>query len=234
MKQKNKSLSIIYPAYNEQENIEGTILKSYKFAKDHFKDFEIIIVDDGSRDKTNLIARSVSKKISQVRVIKNVRNLGYGATVWKGLRAASKDLIFFSDSDQQFDINELKKLINHIDNNDVVIGYRKKRQDSFLRVLNMVCWRIAVFCFLGLRYKDIDCAFKLFEKKVLHSLNIKSKGATFSAELLYKIKSRGYKIKEIAVSHYPRVKGKATGANPKVIARAIRDLLLLSLKRNNY
>lgn len=219
-----KSLSIVYPAYNEQGNIEETILKSLEFAQKNSKDFEIIIVDDGSRDNTFKIANSIAKRNGHVKVLKNTKNLGYGATVWKGLRFAKKDLIFFSDSDQQFDINELKQFIPKTTRYDVVIGHRRKRQDPLMRKLNMWGWKIVIRLMLGLRTKDVDCAFKLFRREVIEKITIKSQGATFSAELIFKIKNMGYKILELPVSHYPRRAGSPTGAKVSVIKKAFVEI----------
>lgn len=220
----SKSLSIVYPAYNEQENIEGTILSSIKFAQRNVIDFEIVVVDDGSRDKTLEIAKAIAKNNSRVRVLKNEKNLGYGATVWKGLRSANKELVFFSDSDQQFDIGELKCFLKQIDNCDVVIGYRKKRQDSMMRKMNMWGWKLVIRSMLGLKTKDVDCAFKLFKRDVLKKINIDSHGATFSAELIFKITKLGFKIVELPVNHFPRKAGSPTGAKLSVIKRAFVEM----------
>lgn len=219
-----KSLSIVYPAYNEQDNIEGTISCSIAFAKKYFDDFEIIVVDDGSTDDTYDLSFAIAKKNKQVRVLKNHKNLGYGATVWRGLKSATKDLVFFSDSDQQFDIGELRGFLKKIKDYDVVIGYRKKRRDHLMRKLNMWGWKLVIRLMLGLKTKDVDCAFKLFRREVLKKIKIESQGATFSAELIYKIEKLGFEIFQMPVNHFPRKAGSPTGAKMSVIKKAFVEI----------
>jgi glycosyltransferase involved in cell wall biosynthesis len=230
MKKENKSLSIVFPAYNEEKNIEETLSDAYKFADKHFKDFEIIVVNDGSKDKTAEKVENISKKHKKVKLLNNSKNLGYGATVWKGLKAAKKELIFFSDADRQFNLKEIANIIEHVGEYDVVIGYRRKRQDSFLRKLNAWGWKLLIRLVLNLKIRDIDCAFKLFRNQVVQEIKVESTGATFSAELIYNIKKSGFKIKEIGVSHFPRVAGSPTGAKFSVIKKAFVELWSLYKK----
>jgi len=230
MKKQKNSISIVLPAFNEQMNIEASVTDAYDFLKKNFTDFEIIVVNDGSTDDTLKILQKVSRRTGKLKVLSNRKNQGYGAAVWKGLKASSKDLVFFSDSDRQFDLNEIKKLLKYIPQFDVVIGYRKKRSDFFMRKVNAWGWRVLVWILLGLKIKDIDCAFKLFKQDVIRKIRITSKGATFSAELIYQIEKFGFSIKQLPVSHFRRVAGRPTGAKMSVIRKAFIEIWDLYLK----
>jgi len=221
MKKKVK-LSIVFPALNEEKNITKSISSAVKFAAP-LGEYEVIVVDDGSTDSTRAEVLKYKGENNCIHLISHKKNRGYGAAVWDGLKAAKGDLIFFTDSDMQFKINELKKFINTINDCDVVIGFRKKRSEGFSRKLNMLAWRSLARVFLSLKFKDIDCAFKLFKSKVIKKIKVESTGAMFSAELLYRINQHGFKVIELPVNHYLRVYGKPTGANPKVIIRALRE-----------
>jgi len=224
MKKKVK-LSIIFPAYNEEKNIKKSLESAVKFATP-LGEYEVIVVDDGSTDSTQVEVLKYKKINDNVHIISHRKNLGYGAAVWDGLKAAKGELIFFTDSDMQFKINELKKFINTINDCDVVIGYRKKRSEGFSRKLNMFAWRSLARVFLSLKFRDIDCAFKLFKSKVIKKIKVESTGAMFSAELLYRVNQHGFKVLELPVNHYLRIYGKPTGANPKVIIRALKEFFI--------
>ena len=220
----NNSISIFLPAYNEEANLEEVASKTKEVIRPIFDDFEIIIVDDGSTDRTSGIAEGLAKKDKRIKIIHHPKNLGYGAALISGFKASSKDLIFFTDADLQFDISEIKKLLSYISKYDVVIGYRCPRRDPFLRLVNAWCWKWLHRILFGLKVRDIDCAFKLFKKKAIKSITIKSRGAMVSAEMLIRLFRKGYKIKEVAVQHLPRKAGQPTGAKPKVILRAFCEL----------
>ena len=228
-----KSLSIIFPAYNEQENIVLAIQEALNFAKKNRINSEIIIVDDGSTDATYEVASQVAKGDERLKIISHKKNQGYGAAVYDGLKAAKGDLIFFTDSDLQFRFAELKKFLKEIEVYDAVIGYRVKRSEGLARKFNAWGWRMVARAMLSLSVRDVDCAFKLFRRDVIKNIEVKSRGATFSAELLYRIKKKGYKIKELSVSHFPRRRGSPTGARLDVIARAFKEIWTLYLRDKN-
>lgn len=223
MKTKKLSFSIVFPAYNEEENIKESIKSALKIGRVISDKFEIIVVNDGSGDKTSEIARNLTKKHKEIKII-DQNNQGYGGAVWTGIKNAHNDLIFFTDSDLQFNLQELKKFIPYLKSYDVVFGYRKPRKDPFMRLVNAWGWKFLNRIFLGIKVRDIDCAFKLFDGRVFKKVNkIQSHGAMFSAEMIYKIKKAGFRIKELPVTHYPRVAGSPTGANFNVIKKALRE-----------
>ena len=166
-------------------------------------DYEVIVVDDGSRDRTAAVTEELALTYPAVKLVRHEVNRGYGGALWTGFTTASKDLIFFTDSDNQFDVNELEKLMALIESADMVIGYRAPRADPAMRRLNAWGWKQLVNLLFGYTARDIDCAFKLFWRRVLDQVQVESRGATFSAELLVRARRAGLTIKEVPVKHLP-------------------------------
>jgi len=218
------SLSLAFPAYNEQENISGLVRNALKVASKLTKDFEIIVVDDGSKDKTAEVAEELGKKYKQVKLIRHRKNQGYGAAVNTGLFAAKKQIVFFSDSDRQFNLKELPEFLKWIEDYDAIIGYRNPRRDSLMRLANAWGWKMLIFFLFGVSIIDIDCAFKAFKRKTLRKIKVESRGAMYSAELLIRLIGARAKMIQKPVGHYPRRAGNPTGAKPRVILRAFREL----------
>jgi glycosyltransferase involved in cell wall biosynthesis len=223
------SLTIFFPAYNEQENLASAVEDALRVAEDspYVGDYEIIIINDGSTDATQAIAEGLAAEHRRVRVIEHEQNRGYGAALKTGLAAATKDWIFFTDSDRQFDILELQNLLVHIPNHDAVIAYRAPRRDPFMRLVNAKAWNLLNRLMFGLQVRDIDCAFKLLRREDVQNLRLSSRGAMINAELLIKLARSGVRIKEVPVSHLPRLRGSPTGAKPSVIFRALREMVML-------
>ncbi len=229
MTKKLSSLSIFFPAYNEEGNIKEVIEKATKAAERVTDNYEILVVNDGSADRTAEIVQAIAGKDSHVRLINHAQNQGYGAALMSGFMNSTKGWIFFSDSDLQFDLSELEKLVEKTDKYDVVLGYRKKRNDPFMRRLNAKGWNILNRIFFGLKVRDVDCAFKLFRadaiKPILHDMQ--SRGAMISAELLLRLREAGYEFVEVGVNHYSRGAGSQTGAKPSVIVRAFKEMAMV-------
>jgi glycosyltransferase involved in cell wall biosynthesis len=221
------SISIFLPAFNEEKNIQTTVSAALSVASSIFDDFEIIIVDDGSSDKTPEMIDSLARSNARVKAVHHPVNLGYGAAVRTGFAKASKELVFYTDGDGQFDISEIKLFLPLIKEADLVIGYRIKRSDPFHRWLFAKLWGTFIAVLFNIWVRDTDCAFKLIKRKVIESLDLRSNGAFISAELLIKAKKKGFKIKQVGVHHYPRKEGKQTGANIKVIMKAFYELFKL-------
>jgi glycosyltransferase involved in cell wall biosynthesis len=223
------TLSIFFPAHNEEENIAAALESATRVAQEspYIKDYEIIVVDDGSTDNTATIARELAASDSRIRVVSHEKNKGYGAALKTGLSAATMDYVFFTDADLQFDIVELQNLLVHLPHSEVVVGYRAPRQDPWMRLLNARGWNILNRLFFGLRMRDIDCAFKIFKRSLIQNLELHSEGAMINAEILVKLKREGVAIKEVPVSHLPRRAGSPTGAKPSVIFRAFREMVTL-------
>lgn len=223
-----RDLTFFFPAHNEEANVGRMVSEALNILPGAVDSYEIIVVDDGSTDGTLRIARSLEQEHPEVRVVSHPVNGGYGAALKSGLRAATKPWVFFTDGDCQFDIRELAVLLDVASQGaGAVIGYRRKRQDPFHRRLNAWMYRALLRLTLGLRYRDVDCAFKLLPTSVVQSLGLQSDGALISAELLYKLRRAGVEIWEVGVSHYPRTAGEQSGANITVILRMFRELYLL-------
>lgn len=222
-----KSLSVVFPAFNEAGNIQHTVESTRHVLPTVTESWEIIIVNDGSRDQTGLICDDLARQYREVRVVHHPVNKGYGAALKSGILAARHELVFFSDSDGQFDLRELPQLLAWTENYDIVAGYRAKREDPPHRLLNAWGWNMMVRLLLGIRVRDIDCAFKVFRRGVFDRIQIYSVGAMVNTEILAQATRFGMKTKEVPVTHFPRRYGKSTGANLKVVLKAFRELFRL-------
>ncbi|CAN5370686.1 hypothetical protein BH20VER3_BH20VER3_09950 [soil metagenome] len=221
------TLSVIFPAFNEEANVRTTVEAARMVLPKLAETWEIILVNDGSRDATTPICDELAAQYEEVRAIHHVENRGYGAALKSGILAARYDYIFFTDSDGQFDLQELENLIDWASQYEIVTGYRAKRQDPPHRLINAWGWKTLVRMVLGVRVRDIDCAFKIFQRSVFDRVQIRSVGAMVNTEILAQANSFGMRIHEVKVTHYPRRAGKPSGANLRVIAKAFRELFRL-------
>lgn len=232
--ERNKySLSIFFPCFNEQDNVLRVATQCIDVAEKITDDYEIIIVNDGSADRTKQIAEDFAVDKEKVKVINHSTNLGYGAALQSGFKNSTKQLVFYTDGDGQFDVNQLIDILPAIDDFDIISCYRIKRQDSFFRKLFAFCWCTLVNILFKLRLKDIDCAFKLYWRKIFDDIKMESTGALIDTEILARAKKKGYTIKQFGVKHLPRIAGQQTGANISVILRAFKELFKLYLKIKN-
>lgn len=221
---KPPSITVFFPCYNEQENVAKVAQQAIEVLEGLQADYEVIIVNDGSADQTGPVADQIAARHPRVRVVHHLRNLGYGAALQSGFRAATKDLVFHTDGDGQFDLAELPPLLPLMQDYDIVCGYRMNRQDNFVRRMNGRLWTKMTCLLFSLRLRDIDCAFKLYKRAIFNDLKMESTGALISTEVLARAARKGYRITERGVHHYPRTAGKQTGGNLKVILRAFREL----------
>ena len=217
-------LSIVLPAHNEEANIATAIERSRAVAGRLCSSYEIIIVDDGSTDSTATIVRAIAATDRKIRLVSHEKNRGYGEALRSGFREARMDLVFFTDADLQFDLEELEAFLPWIDRVSVVAGYRIDRQDRWIRRFSAKVWNLIVRVLFYVPVRDIDCAFKLFRRSVFSELDLESVGAMVNTELMVRIARAGYSVVELGVTHYPRTAGKPRGASPKVIWTAIREL----------
>jgi glycosyltransferase involved in cell wall biosynthesis len=227
-------LSYFFPAHNEEANLADLVAEALVELPTLAAEFEIVIVNDGSRDRTREIADELTARHpGVVRAVHHATNLGYGAALRTGFRAARHDLVAFTDGDRQFKVADLGRLTARLaaaDQPDVVVGYRIRRADPIVRTLYARLYRLANLVFYGLRVRDVDCACKVFRREALSGIRVVSGGAFFSAELLIKLRRRGRRMVEVGVPHYPRTAGSPTGARPSVIVRAVRDFWSLRLR----
>lgn len=223
-------LSIIFPFWNEEKNIEKVVNSAYEIAPTVTEKWEIIMVDDGSHDKTYEKAKALTRNRKNLSLISHSPNRGYGAALREGFTNAQYKYVVFTDGDAQFDFSEVTKFTEKITEADIVIGYRKKRRDHNLgkRVLLMNLLKIWDFLLFRFHFRDIDCGFKMFTKKALETIGpLRSEGAMITTEILAKATKRKLKIVQVGVEHYPRQHGSQSGANFAVIVRAVLESLLL-------
>lgn len=225
-------LSYFFPVHNEEANLRGLVEEALATLPSLAETFEIVIVDDGSRDATAGIADELAATDPRVRAIHHARNRGYGAALRTGFAASRFDLIAFTDGDRQFRVADLGRLTVRCvhDGPEVVIGYRIRRADPLVRTLYAKAYRLANRLFFGLRVTDVDCACKIFRRDALRGISVESGGAFFSAELLIKLRAAGRTIVEVGVPHHPRTAGSPSGARPGVVLRAVRDFWRLRLR----
>ena len=221
------SISVFLPCYNEQDNIVRVAKQSLAVLENLEADFELIIVDDGSSDGTAQIADELAGQNDKIKVLHHRTNLGYGAALQSGFKAATKKLVFYTDGDGQFDINEMPPLLGLMEKYDIVSCYRLNRQDNLMRKINGWGWTKLVCLMFDMKIRDIDCAFKLYKREIFDNIKLLSTGALIDAEILARSVRKGYRITQKGIHHYPRTAGAQTGANLRVILRAFKELLRL-------
>jgi len=220
-------LSVFLPAHNEEGNLK-TIVELFAAELPKVADaWEIVIVDDGSRDRTGVIADQLAAADSHIRVVHHPVNRGYGGAVISGMRACTLPYMLLSDSDGQFDPADMSHLIAYIGDYDVVIGRRVRRADHLLRRINGKAWTTLCTMLFGLNISDMDCGFKLFRREMTERLELRSDGAMITTELMARLAGSGARIMEVDVNHLPRAAGTQTGNSPRAIFRAFKELFKL-------
>ncbi len=220
-------ISVFLPSHNEEPNVERVVRGFLAELPRVADDYEVIVVNDGSTDKTGTIADRLASENSRVRVVHHEKNRGYGGAVISGIRAATQPYVVLADGDGQFDPKEIESLAAYVPEYDVVVGKRIRRADHLMRRINGRAWTMLVRIVLGIEISDIDCGFKLFKREFLDGMELRAHGAMISTELMARVVGRGAKIKEVGVHHLPRLAGEQSGANVKVIARAFKELFAL-------
>jgi glycosyltransferase involved in cell wall biosynthesis len=226
-------LSVVLPCFNEAGNISQAIRDAMLAAERVSDRYEIVVVDDGSHDATAEIGARLAQTHASVRLVIHLSNRGYGAAVRTGIAAARMQYVLITDADLQFDLKEIDRLVEVLGEADVVVGRRLRRNDPAGRRGAATAWNALVCSLYGLELRDVDCAFKLFPRELIQRLELRSDGALFSTELLVKTLATGARVGEVGVHHYPRISGRPTGGNPRVVVRAFRELARLhpSLRR---
>jgi glycosyltransferase involved in cell wall biosynthesis len=217
-------VSAVLPAFNEQDNLPRAVPALEQALKAATAAYEILVVDDGSRDGTAGVLQTLQAERPALRVVTHSRNRGYGAALRSGFAAARYEWVFLMDADNQFDPSQVSALLAHADVADIVAGYRAHRRDPLLRRLNAWAFFSLVRVLFGHLVRDVNCAFKLIRADLLHRLDLRSDGALINAELFVLARRGNARIVEVPVRHFPRTAGKQTGADPRVVLRAFREL----------
>ena len=220
-------LSLVFPVFDEEDNIGQLLEQVLEIAPRLALDFEIVIVDDGSRDASAEVIEAIRNGEPRIRLLRHESNRGYGAALRAGLREARGKLVFFSDADLQFDLDELSTLLHHAHEFDIVAGYRQPRRDPWGRRLLAAGWGWLVGTLFDLQVRDIDCAFKVFRRHVIEAIPIESVGAFVNTEILIRARQKNFRIHQVPVTHRRRRFGRQSGANPGVILRALLELAAL-------
>ena len=228
------SFSLVLPAHNEAENIEPVVQRALEVLPGYFDTFEIIVVDDGSKDDTGAIIDRLAAEDARVRTVHHSKNRGYGGALISGFGLSTGDHVMFMDSDRQFDIADIARLYPFIETHDIVAGFRMVRQDELHRRVFAETFNLVVRVLFGVHLRDIDCAFKIFDGDLIRSLDLTSPGALINAEIQAKARRQGANLQQVGVRHFPRVAGSATGGNPRVIARAMKETVILWWKMRSY
>ncbi len=220
-------LSLVFPVFDEAENVAPLLESAVALGRRLGRSFEIVVVDDGSRDESAERIVTLLSLHPEIRAVQHPANRGYGAALRSGLREARGALVFFSDADLQFDLDEVERLLAHSGSFDIVAGFRAPRRDPWGRHMLAWGWGTLVNALFGLGVRDIDCAFKLFRREVLDAIPIASLGAFINTEMLVRARAAGFRIHQVPVTHRRRRAGRSTGASPRVIARALLELATL-------
>ena len=217
-------LTVVLPCFNEAGNVAQAIQGAAWAAASNADEHQIVVVDDGSTDGTREIAEDVARSLPSVRVVQHEQNRGYGAALVSGIRAASMPWVLLTDSDLQFDLDQIAEFVPYTREADVLWGWRIDRQDPLHRRINAAAWNRLVRGTFDVGVRDVDCAFKLIRRDVVKDLPLTSNGAMISTELLVRATRNGARVHELGVEHLPRLAGDSSGANPRVVLRAFREL----------
>ena len=223
-------LSLILPARDEGGNLERVVGRSIEVLNDTVPDWEIVIVDDGSTDRTPEIADALAERDARIRTVHHPRNRGYGAAWRSGFGEARGEYLMCMDADGQFDLGDITKLLPYINSCDIVAGYRIERRDPPHRKLNAAIFHLAVRLLFNIPLRDLDCGFKIFRAGLIHALDLRSPGALINLEIFTLARQRGAESIEVGVNHYPRRAGEPTGAKLSVVLQAMGEILRLRLR----
>ena len=224
------SISAVLPAYNEEQVIASSVAAMVQTLESLGADYEVIVVNDGSRDRTAEILTKLGEENPRIRMVSHAQNQGYGARSGTGFTSATKELVFLTDGDKQFDVDELEDFLPLLDGADLVIGFREPRADPLIRRLNGWGWNSIVTLLFGYTAKDVDCAFKLFRRRILDRVDVHARGATFSAEFLIKARRLGVRDPRAARQPLPtagrsgdrRQAGRDPAGVPRAFAAALQ------------
>jgi glycosyltransferase involved in cell wall biosynthesis len=225
---KPAGLSVFFPAYNDSGTIASMVIRTVKTAAELTPDFEITVVDDGSADGTADIADELARTYPQVRAVHHPKNRDYGAALQTGFRSATKELIFYTDGDAQYDPAELSVLWARMTPDcDLVNGYKISRADPLHRIIIGRVYHYIVSTLFGLTLRDVDCDFRLMRRSIFERINLEKTSGIICVELMKKIQDAGFRIAEVPVHHYHRAFGKSEFFNYRRLFRTGRDLLIL-------
>ena len=220
------SLTAFFPAYNDQHTIESIVRTVADEMRKVTPNFEVLVVNDGSKDATGAILDRLTAELPFLRVIHHERNMGYGAALITGFKNATKDLIFYTDGDGQYDVRELHTLLAQLKPNiDLVNGYKVKRADAWYRIWIGATYRRAMRWVFRLSIRDVDCDFRLFRRYIFETISLESRSGVICVEMAKKFELAGFRMTEVPVSHYPRMYGRSEFFRLRHLVFTFRGLL---------
>jgi glycosyltransferase involved in cell wall biosynthesis len=220
------SLTAFFPAYNDQHTIEAIVRTAAEEMRKVTDDFEVLVVNDGSKDQTGVILNRLQSELSFLRVIHHERNRGYGAALISGFKNARKDLIFYTDGDGQYDVRELHNLLAELKPNiELVNGYKVKRADAWYRIWIGAFYRRAMKWVFGFSMRDVDCDFRLLRRDIFETISLESASGVICVEMAKKFDRAGFRMVEVPVSHYPRMHGRSEFFRVRHLVHTFRGLL---------
>ncbi len=228
-----RSISAVLPAYNEAANLSQVVARTIEALDDVVPEFEILVVDDGSRDATRRLAEDLAARHPQVQVIHHAKNRGYGAACRSGISAARKQFVFRMDADGQYNPADLARLVQWNDEFDIVAGYRQRRSDSAFRSLLSFCFKVLIRPVFGVKLRDVNCGFTLYRTSLVKSLSLESASKLINTEIVVRARERQASVREVGIRHFPRRAGKQTGARPGVILGTLREAIAFRRRLND-
>jgi len=220
------SLTAFFPAYNDQHTIEAIVRTAAEEMRKVTDDFEVLVVNDGSKDQTGVILTQLQSKLPFLRVIHHERNRGYGAALISGFKNARKDLIFYTDGDGQYDVREIHNLLAELEPNiELVNGYKVKRADAWYRIWIGALYRRAMKWVFGFSIRDVDCDFRLLRRYIFETISLESASGVICVEMAKKFDRAGFRMVEVPVSHYPRMHGRSEFLRVRHLVHTFRVLL---------
>lgn len=220
------SLTAFFPAYNDEHTIENIVRTAAEEIGRVTKDFEILVIDDGSKDGTGAVADRLAAEMPFVRAIHHPHNQGYGAALITGFKNARKNLIFYTDGDGQYDVREIHNLLAQLQPNiDLVNGYKVKRSDAWYRICIGAAYRRIMRWAFHLSLRDVDCDFRLMRRSVFDAITLESQSGVICVEMARKFDVAGFRMTEIPVSHYPRLHGRSEFFRIRHLSHTLRGLI---------
>jgi len=221
-------LTVFFPAYNDSGTIASLAITALQTARALTPDFEVIIVDDGSADATAQIADELARTYPEVRVVHHGHNRGYGGALQSGFKAATRELVFYTDGDAQYDPSEMTRLWDALDDNvDLVNGYKISRSDPLHRIVIGRVYHHTVKLLFGLNVRDVDCDFRLLRRSIFEQVSLEKTSGVICLEMMKKIQDAGFRIAEVPVHHYHRAHGKSQFFNFRRLFKTAIDVARL-------
>jgi len=221
-------LSVFFPAYNDGGTIASLVISALQTARTLTPDFEVIVVNDGSQDGTREIADELARTYPEVWVVHHPRNRGYGGALRSGFAAATREFVFYTDGDAQYDPSEMALLWQAMRPGvDLVNGYKISRSDPLHRIIIGRIYHYTAKLLFGLKVRDVDCDFRLMRRSIFDTVRLEKSSGVICLEMMKKIQDAGFAIAEMPVHHYHRTYGKSQFFNFRRIARTGVDVMKL-------